>query len=202
MTATTGAVPHTTAPASRIMEKNTLGMILFIASEAVFFSLLILAYIYFRNASISGPTAASSLDPLFTGIFSLFLFSSSFSIWMADRSYGRAQYRSMGIWLLATILLGMTFLAGQGFEWFTLLTSGVTVNRNLFGTTFFTLTGFHGFHVTVGLIMLAIMFWRVLRGDLRSPGSRAVTPVSLYWHFVDAVWVVIYSVIYLTLVVR
>ena len=183
------------------MANNKLGMVLFIGSETIFFSLLILAYLFFQGvaASNGGPTAASSLDPLFTGFFSLFLFSSSFTIWRADQSFAHQNRSKLQIWLLATIVLGVIFLVGQGFEWRQLIAHQTTISRNLFGTTFFTLTGFHGFHVIVGLVALAILLILVRMGEFKGPTSSGFTSISYYWHFVDAVWVVIYSVVYVRL---
>lgn len=181
-----------------VSDKNKLGMVLFISSETIFFTLLILAYLYFQGAAAGdGPTAASSLDPLTTGLFSLFLFASSFTIWRADRNLARQNRTGLLTWLLATIGLGLIFLAGQGVEWRQLIAEGTTVSRNLFGTTFFTLTGFHGFHVLVGLVALAIVAGLAWAGDFEGPQSSAVESISLYWHFVDVVWVVIFSVVYL-----
>ena len=187
-----------------MVEKNKLGMSLFIGSEAVFFILLIMAYAYFHNMAASGGvnTAAKVLDPLTTGFFSLFLFSSSFTVWRAGKSMEKENYPGMRLWLLATILLGAIFLFGQGFEWSHLIGEGTTISANLFGTTFFTLTGFHGVHVIIGLIMLAILAGMAYAGNFKSKRSAAVEVISLYWHFVDVVWVVIFSVVYLTIVFK
>jgi heme/copper-type cytochrome/quinol oxidase subunit 3 len=181
------------------MEKNKMGMVLFICSEAIFFGLLVLAYAYFRNASAVGPTASESLDPKVTGLFSLFLFSSSFTVWQARRSLKARQHIRLSAWLLSTIVLGGVFLAGQGIEWRHLIDQGATVSRNLFGTTFFTLTGFHGLHVLIGLVALTVLLGLTLAGDFRGPDSAAIETISLYWHFVDAVWVVIFGVVYLSI---
>ncbi len=181
------------------MEKNKLAMLFFISSEAIFFILLILAYMILHNNVQAGqPTAVSSLDPLKTGIFSLFLFASSFTIWRAEKSL-RAGNGRFPRWLAATILLGIIFLFGQGLEWTNLIGQGVTVSINTFGTTFFTMTGFHGLHVLIGLVGLAILLGMTARGGFRDPDSPAFTALSYYWHFVDAVWVVIFGVVYLTL---
>ncbi len=178
------------------MEKNKVGMALFLASEAVFFILLILAYLYLHGRVGQGPSAASSLDPRTTFIYTLFLLASSLTIWLASR--GRARW----LWLLVTIVLGVIFLAGQALEWERLISNHTTVSTNLFGTTFFTLTGFHGLHVTLGLIALFILLVLNLGGRLRRRRSRALETVSLYWHFVDAVWIVIFAVVYVTAVLR
>jgi cytochrome c oxidase subunit III len=103
----------------------------------------------------------------------------------------------MRLWLLGTAMLGMTFVGGQVFEFTTFFHEGLTIKTNLFGTTFFTLTGFHGFHVFIGLVMLTILFGLALRGAFRGPHSSALESISYYWHFVDLVWVVVFSVVYL-----
>jgi len=181
------------------MEKNKLAMLLFISSEAIFFILLILAYMILHNNVLAGqPTAVTSLDPLKTGVFSLFLFASSFTIWRAEKSFREGNGR-FSRWLAATILLGIIFLFGQGLEWANLIGQGVTVSVNTFGTTFFTMTGFHGLHVLIGLIGLAILLGMSAKGGFHGPESPAFTALSYYWHFVDVVWVVIFGVVYLTL---
>ncbi len=182
------------------MEKNRLGMLAFIASEAVFFLLLIVSYLYFQSQPGEGPTAASSLDPLVTGFFSLFLFSSSFTIWRSGQSLNHGRHRQAGYWLVATILLGVVFLLGQGAEWSRLIQNGTTISRNLFGSTFFTLTGFHGLHVIIGLISLGILAGLMLGGHIKGSHSAGMEAISVYWHFVDAVWVVLYAVIYLQII--
>jgi cytochrome c oxidase subunit I len=178
------------------IEKNKLGVGLFLVGEANFFLLLIIAYVVLHNVSAGGPTATSSLNPLKAGINTLFLLTSSFTIWRAERSL-KQQSRQMRWWLLATILFGTAFLAGQGLEYIGLFNQAVTVDGNLFGATFYTLTGFHGFHVLAGLVALAIVFSLALAGDFRRPHSRALGAVSLYWHFVDGVWIILFSLIYL-----
>ncbi len=183
------------------MEKNKLGVLVFIASEATFFVFLIISYIYFQTLQNSGPGAASSLDPVTTGIFSMFLFASSFTVWRADKSFAAGSRRGFTTWMAATILLGLVFLGGQYAEWNRLIAAGTTINRNLFGTAFFTLTGFHGAHVLIGLLALLTLTGLALKGAIRGPDSAGVQAVSLYWHFVDAVWVALYAVIYLQLLI-
>jgi len=208
--------------------RTLLGMILFVASESIFFLLLVLAYVNFHKST--GPTAAAMLDPLKTGLFSLALFSSSFTMWLAEMSRkkellsqrrqggeqpSQPQRKSRGggegteadgahiksawvrLWLLITIVLGATFLAGQGLEYAHLLTHDVTISRDLFGSTFFTLTGFHGFHVLVGLILLSTLLGLAFLGRKKEPSLGGIQAIAIYWHFVDAVWVVIFSIVYL-----
>ncbi len=109
----------------------------------------------------------------------------------------RQNHQHFCWWLAATIGLGAIFLAGQGWEWYNLITQHITIGYSLFGTSFFTLTGFHGIHVTVGLILLGIVLILALLGDYHGPHSRAVTAISTYWHFVDVVWVFIFTIVYL-----
>jgi heme/copper-type cytochrome/quinol oxidase subunit 3 len=181
------------------MDKNKLGMILFIASESIFFALLILAYALLHNAPQNGPTAANSLNPLVTGFFSLFLFSSSYTVWRAVKNRREGNRPRMLLWLGVTILFGIIFLSGQGLEWSLLIRSGTTISTNTFGTTFFTLTGFHGLHVIIGLVLLGLMLALSLPAQVKHPQANTVDTISLYWHFVDGVWVVIFSLVYLTI---
>lgn len=179
------------------IDRNKLGMALFLVNEAVFFALLIFAYINYRSQFNAGPNPSSVLEPGITAIYTVCLLASSLTIWFADKSLERGSHGGLIAWLVATIALGAIFLVGQGLEYARLLSQNVTVSRNLFSTTFFTMTGFHGLHVFVGLIMLTILAGLALGGDFRGRKSSALSAVSLYWHFVDAVWVVIFSVVYL-----
>ncbi len=179
------------------MANNKMAISFFIASESIFFLMLILAYVNFHGTVTDGPTAATSLDPIKTGIFSLFLLASSFTIWLAGKSLAAKNHFMLKVWILLTIILGATFIYGQGSEWAGLIEKNITISTNVFGSTFFTLTGFHGLHVCIGLIMLSILLGLALWGDFKGPRSDAVECVSIYWHFVDGVWIVVFSVIYL-----
>lgn len=180
------------------MSKSKLAVSLFILSEANFFALLIIAYLYFHAYPGEGPTAATSLNAYRTGIFSIFLFASSATMMLASRSYRAKSSAAFG-WLVATLVLGSIFLFGQVREYMGLYASGVTANRSLFATTFFTLTGFHGLHVAVGLLAIAAI--TVLTGAKALGTSAreedAFWSVEIYWHFVDGVWVVIFTIVYL-----
>ncbi|MFL5731703.1 MAG: heme-copper oxidase subunit III [Chloroflexia bacterium] len=180
-----------------LQDKNRLAMLLFIASEATFFAVLIAAYIYFHAVTTPGPNAKNSLHPATAGIFTLFLLSSSVTVWLAGRSVERDNRRGATIWLIATVVLGGVFLVGQGREYISLIADNVTVASNVFGSTFFTLTGFHGLHVFLGLVALAILALIAFQGDFRGGRATPIEVVSIYWHFVDAVWIVIFSMIYL-----
>jgi heme/copper-type cytochrome/quinol oxidase subunit 3 len=185
-----------------MMEKNKMGMAFFLASEAVFFLLLIIAYIHFHDTIAQGPTAASSLSPATTFIFSLFLFASSGTVGQASKSLRQGNQSRARLWLAITILFGAIFLLGQGLEWGRLIRQGTFISSNLFGTTFFTLTGFHGLHVMIGLVALCVLLGLFLAGMLHGPESAALETISLYWHFVDGVWVVIFVVIYMTILLH
>ncbi len=171
------------------------GMIVFVASEAIFFLMLILAYVNFHK--VTGPTAASLLDPIKTGLFSVALFSSSFTMWLAEVARKKENATLVRFWLFMTIALGAIFLTGQGFEYNRLLMNKITISRDLFGSTFFTLTGFHGLHVLIGLMLLLLLFGLAVAGRKEEPAHVGMQSVAIYWHFVDAVWLVVFSVVYL-----
>jgi cytochrome c oxidase subunit III len=179
------------------MSRARLGVLFFILSEVGFFGMLIIAYVALHNATPGGPTAARNLDVARTGCYSFLLLSSSLTVWLAERAERRGRVGAVRGWLGATILLGGVFLVGQSIEYYGLLVRHVDPASGLFATCFFTLTGFHGCHVLAGLAMLGTVFgldfhprFRRLRGD-------ALGSVSLYWHFVDAVWIAVFSVVYL-----
>ncbi len=169
----------------------------FIASETAFFALLIVAYVFYTATSRGGPSPDASLNRLRTGMFTVLLLASSFTLWRAERSHEKGRRGGSIGWLAATIALGVAFLIGQAAEYAGMFGSGIRVGTNLFATTFFTLTGFHGLHVLAGLVALAIMLAIALRGDLTGGPARALRAVGYYWHFVDVVWVVVFTVVYL-----
>jgi cytochrome c oxidase subunit 3/cytochrome o ubiquinol oxidase subunit 3 len=197
------ATNATTAPAraGRIdperLDPNKVGMIIFLIGEVVFFGSFIFSYVYFRGRQAdTGPTAEVLNVPL-TALFTVLLLSSSVTIWLAERSQRAGNRGGVVLWLAVTIALGVAFLIGQAFEWGELFDEGITIRTGLFGTTFFTLTGFHGFHVFGGLVLLTILLWASVAGWLRHRHSSALESVSLYWHFVDVVWIAVFSVVYL-----
>ena len=179
------------------MNRYKLAMVLFILSEGTFFAFLILAYVYFRSITHSAHIAATVLDPMQTGIFSVCLFASSGTMELGIKSMRRKNFAGLRFWLLATIVLGAVFLVGQGREYLHLYSQNITISRNIFGTSFFTLTGFHGLHVLLGLIMLAIMLGLAMSKRFVTRHGDALEVASYYWHFVDLVWVVIFTVVYL-----
>lgn len=174
-------------------------MWMFIASESTFFAFLIVAYVYFHTfrALPGEPTAANSLDPLKSGIFTAFLLSSSLTFWLGERALFRGRVVQLKYWLALTVFLGAVFLIGQASEYAHLIRHDVTISRNVFGSSFFTLTGLHGLHVLMGLIGISVMLLLSLSNVFEPPASTALECVGLYWHFVDAVWIVLFSLIYL-----
>lgn len=177
-------------------DKKTLyATLLFLGSEAIFFSCLIAAYAYYTGASFDGPNARNVLDTFKTGLYTIGLLASSLTVFLAERSHRKGK--PVGAWLGLTMLLGAIFLYGEMQEYRRLLHEDVTVSRDLFGSTYYTLTGFHALHVTVGLILLGIILVISLRRPIAKPQSVALTCISYYWHFVDVVWVAVFSVVYI-----
>lgn len=184
-----------------VADKYRLGMMLFIASESVFFTVLILAFVFYRDspANAGGPSDFNALDVGRTAIFTACLYASSITIWLAGRTHRSGREALMRLWLFLTIGLGATFLYGESTEYIDVTSRlGLTPHRDVFGSTFFALTGFHGFHVLAGLLLLTVLFILVVGGKFRGGAHHvAFETVSLYWHFVDGVWVVIFPTVYL-----
>ncbi len=187
---------HASRSQPLMKDKVRLAVLLFLVSEGIFFIFLIVAYIYSQPSEISGPTARTSLIPWKTGIYTVFLLLSSGSIYLAERSLGR-NLKRFALWMIVTILLGATFLFGEMREYSSLLRREISISRNLFGTTYFTLTGFHAIHVTLGLLMLLTLLGLTLFGKIGEQRRTCFKAVSYYWHFVDIVWVMVFSVVYL-----
>jgi heme/copper-type cytochrome/quinol oxidase subunit 3 len=175
-----------------------LGTLIFLASEAQFFLALILGFFFLRAESAPARLAGGDLlDPVRAAVFTVFLILSSGSYFLAERAHRRGHRRGLGLWLAVTLLLGLVFLAGQAFEYRGLWGDGMTIESDVFATQFYTLTGIHFLHVTAGAVMLAILLGFALRGRPDEPGNGAMQPIGYYWHFVDVVWIVLYTIIYL-----
>jgi cytochrome c oxidase subunit III len=173
-------------------------MLSFLVSEVALFSTLIVAYLAFLGTDQSGPTPAVLSLPLVIGT-TICLLSSSVTVHLADRSLRSGSRSAFLRWWSATILLGIVFLAGTAYEWRGLIVNdGLTISRNLFGTTYYTLVGFHALHVTVGVIVMLILLGLTLRRQVSAINGQAsgAELVSWYWHFVDGVWVVVFTVVY------
>jgi cytochrome c oxidase subunit 3/cytochrome o ubiquinol oxidase subunit 3 len=202
-----GALAHgdsLVAGASQTMARGHLtptqvGVLTFLVTELAFFGTLIMAYIYFLRQSTAGEPNPSQVFQLpRVLVTSLCLFSSSATIHLAERSLRRGGQQAFLGWWGLTIVLGVLFLLGTALEWSDLIgTWGLTISRNLFGTTYFTLVGFHAFHVTVGVIVMSIVFGLALRREITERNQTTVEVVSWFWHFVDGVWLVVFTLVYL-----
>jgi heme/copper-type cytochrome/quinol oxidase subunit 3 len=176
--------------------QNKIMMRLVVGSEVMFFIALIISYLFFWRSGHFQKEVAEHLDIKLTGIFTVFLLGSSFTFWMAERSYKKGKATGMKIWLSATILLGLIFLAGQGHEYYNLIQENLTISKSEFGSSFYALTGFHGLHVFIGLIILTIILILAMKGLFKNGTSSVISTVGIYWHFVDAVWVIVFTVVY------
>jgi heme/copper-type cytochrome/quinol oxidase subunit 3 len=188
---------HNHPPLQASDHENNLMMKLLVGTEAMFFLCLIMAYVYFSYVPGFHGAPAHYLDLRTTGLFSLLLFSSSFTYWRAERNGELGRGSRMRIWLLLTIVLGLVFLLGQVREYAHLLHANVTIGGSLFGTGFFTLTGFHSFHVLVGLVLIFIVTAAGI-GQTRRLHISTVRTIGIYWHFVDIVWLFVFLVVYVS----
>ncbi|MFN2642080.1 MAG: heme-copper oxidase subunit III [Actinomycetota bacterium] len=169
----------------------------FLASECLLFGALISTYLLYRGRGTVGPFPKDVYDIPFTSVSSFVLLMSSLTMVLALVAIQRGDQRGTRVWLMATVLLGMVFLSGQTYEFTTFVHEGLTVKTNTFGSAFFLLTGVHGIHVTLGVLMLLSLFTLAMRGELPTERARTVELAGLYWHFVDIVWIVIFTVVYL-----
>ena len=179
------------------LDNVKIAMWAFLGSECLFFGSMISTYLLYRNRVVSGPTPADVYDIPFTSVSSFVLLMSSLTMVLALAAIQRGDQRAMRIWLIATAFLGMSFIGGQIYEFTTFVDEGLKLSTNVFGSSFFMLTGFHGAHVTVGILMLLALVGMSLAGKLGNEDARKIEMVGLYWHFVDIVWIIIFTVIYL-----
>jgi cytochrome c oxidase subunit 3/cytochrome o ubiquinol oxidase subunit 3 len=183
---TTTGLPHT-----------KLAMWLFLASECLLFGALISTYVLYRGRSVEGPFPQDVFDIPYTSVSSFVLLASSLTMVLALSAAQQLDFGRMRLWLVTTALLGMTFVGGQVYEFTVFSNEGLKLSTNLFSTTFFVLTGFHGVHVTVGILMLLSLVGMSFARRLPEDPSFPIEMVGLYWHFVDIVWIVIFTVVYL-----
>lgn len=169
----------------------------FIGSECMFFASLIGTYLVYHGKSLSGPTAGEILEIPLVTIGTAVLLASSFFVVLALNGAQRGDRRALITWLGATVFCGLGFVGMQIYEFSHFVHEGLTIKTNLFGATFYTLTGFHGTHVSVGVLWLATLFILALRGKITPAKAVNLEIAALYWHFVDVVWVVIFPVVYL-----
>jgi cytochrome c oxidase subunit III len=175
--------------------RGRLGMYCLIAAEAAIFTIFVVAYLFYMGKSLSGPTPSQVLHvPI---LFSVCLLSSSLTIHLAVRSLRMAKIAAFAGWWILTLLLGATFLAGTLVEWHHLIyDEGLTIQTNLFGTTYYSLVGLHAFHVLVGLLAISTVCLFTIFGKVKRDHAERVDTLALYWHFVDTVWVVVFLVVY------
>jgi cytochrome c oxidase subunit 3 len=177
------------------LSKGRVGMAGLIIAESAIFTIFVVAYLFYLGKSLGGPSPQQVLElPL---INTICLLSSSATITFAVRALGRGRKDLFRIWWFATIALGAYFLAGTAHEWDRLIHQGLTISTNLFGTTFYSLVGLHASHVVVGLLALTLVLVFALRGAVKSEHVERIEVLALYWHFVDAVWVVVFTVVYI-----
>ncbi len=175
-------------------------MWIFLGSECLFFGSLIATHLINRNKAdlLHGLPPSCVLDIPITSVSTFVLLMSSVSMVLAVAAAERADMKQMRIWILATAVLGTIFLLFQVYEFQAFVNEGLTIGTNLFGSTFFTLTGFHGVHVTIGVIwLISLLVTSYKRGDMLVGEPLNVDIAGLYWHFVDIVWIVIFTVVYL-----
>jgi cytochrome c oxidase subunit III len=179
----------------KLPARGRAGMYALIAAEAAIFTIFVVAYLFYIGKSLSGPMPRDVLSPPI--FYTVCLLSSSLTIHFAVKSLRGGNLRTFGTRWLLTITLGAIFLYGTASEWHRLIyTDGLTVSTNLFGTTYFSLVGLHGFHVIVGLLGLITVMAFTLVGVVKQEHTERIDVLSLYWHFVDAVWVVVFTVVY------
>jgi cytochrome c oxidase subunit 3/cytochrome o ubiquinol oxidase subunit 3 len=176
--------------------RGRVGMLSLIIGESGIFSIFVVAYIYYIGKSLSGPTPQQVLEiPFFNTVC---LLSSSVTIWLSERQIEHGRIKAFAALWALTMALGIEFIIGTGLEWHKLIyIDGLTIHTNLFGTTFYSLVGLHATHVVVGLLMLTLVLLFTLTGHVNVRHTERIQVLALYWHFVDAVWVVVFTVVYI-----
>jgi cytochrome c oxidase subunit 3/cytochrome o ubiquinol oxidase subunit 3 len=195
VTAGPAFIPNMPNETWELPSRGVVGMACLIVAEAAIFIIFVVAYVYYIGKSLTGPTPHDVLKlPIFDTVC---LLSSSLTVHFAVATLHQSKQRLCSMWLAATVLLGAIFLAGTAREWYELIyDDGLTIKTNLFGTTFYSLVGLHATHVIVGLLMLSLALLFSLRGQVTSKHADRLEVLSLYWHFVDGVWVVVFLVVY------
>ena len=180
----------------RLPYRGRVGMLCLIAAETGIFSIFVVAYLFYIGKSVTGPMPKDVLElPIF---ISVCLLSSSLTVHLAVKSLARGRLAGFQVWWFATIVLGLIFLVGTAREWHRLIyEKGLTISTNLFGTTYYSLVGLHASHVTIGLVALSIVMTFALLGKVKPEHADRAEVLSLYWHFVDVVWVVVFTVVYI-----
>ncbi|MHB8512895.1 MAG: cytochrome c oxidase subunit 3 [Actinomycetota bacterium] len=191
------AVEHKPHQTSTGLSNTKLAMWGFLSSECLLFGALISTYLLYRGKAVSGPTPHQVYDIPFTSVSSFVLLMSSLTMVLALAAIQRGDHHRTRVWLVCTALLGAVFISGQIYEFTVFVREGFTIHANIAGSAFFILTSFHGAHVTLGIVMLLSLAGMSLQGKLPKERSEVVEYVGLYWHFVDVVWIVIFTLVYL-----
>ncbi|HUA99784.1 MAG TPA: heme-copper oxidase subunit III [Terracidiphilus sp.] len=192
---TTTSVPIFADESWRLPSRGTVAMLSLIIGESAIFTIFVVAYIYYIGRSVSGPTPKILDIPIFMTVC---LLSSSFTIMVAEHAIDHGRMALFTAFWALTMLLGIIFLGGTALEWRHLIyIDHLTIRTNLFGTTFYSLVGLHATHVIVGLMMLSIVLVFTLLGRINQSHAERIKVLALYWHFVDAVWVVVFTVVYI-----
>jgi cytochrome c oxidase subunit 3/cytochrome o ubiquinol oxidase subunit 3 len=189
-----GAPSHATSTG---ISNEKLAMWVFLGSDCLLFGGLISTYLLLRHRSVSGPGPEEMFDIPFTSVSSFVLLMSSLTMALAVGAIHRGEVRRCRTWLATTAMLGAIFIAGQVYEFTSFVKEGLGYTTNIFGSAFYTLTGFHGVHVSIGIIFLMTLFVMSLRGKIGQENAETVEIFGLYWHFVDIVWILIFTIVYL-----
>ena len=190
-------VPPKIAP-EHTLSPGQWGLLTFLVSEVALFGTLIVTYVFYLGKNLVGPTPADALTLSLVLGTTACLLASSGTIHVAEKALHRGNQGAFVLWWLLTIVLGVVFLGGTAYEWYGLIVGeGLTISRNLFGTTFYTLVGLHALHVTGGVTIMLIVLGLALRRQVTTANQAGVGLVAWYWHFVDVVWVVVFIVVYL-----
>jgi cytochrome c oxidase subunit 3/cytochrome o ubiquinol oxidase subunit 3 len=191
----TAIIPQATTEEWKLPSRGVVGIACLITAESAIFIIFVVAYVFYLGKSLTGPTPHDVLElPILSTIC---LLSSSVTVHFAVSALHQSKRGACSTWLAATVLLGSIFLGSTAYEWYDLIYhDGLTIQTNLFGTTFYSLVGLHASHVIAGLLMLSLALFFSLRGQLESKHTERLEVLSIYWHFVDAVWVVVFSVVY------
>ncbi|WP_228724399.1 heme-copper oxidase subunit III [Spirosoma sp. KUDC1026] len=170
---------------------------LVVGTETIFFLALIMGFIYFAYYPGFDPKSVGLLEPVQTGAFTALLLASSLTYWRVEVNFKQGKQKPLRIWLIITLALGATFLAGQLMEYKHLFDQQLVISQGTFATGFFTLTGFHGLHVLIGLICLLVVLCLAFLGDFENSDSSLIQAVGIYWHFVDVVWIIVFALVYI-----
>ena len=191
-------MPHTEPGADVYNEK--LGMWVFLGSEIMFFTALIGSYLILRAGNPGAWPAEGPKEVLnipVTAFNTFLLICSSVSMVKAFAAIAAGDQRRLQAWLIVTVIMGASFVGVQAYEYTELVGHGFVPSEGLFGSTFYIMTGFHGFHVSVGVICMSFVTWKAFRGKYTAQDYRGVEVIGLYWHFVDLVWIILFTIVYL-----